>query len=84
MHRSGSRRKSLIGGDDPEGEVGLIFAQMGLSGGVLDRSTFAVVAVVVMVTTFLAPPLLKALAPPVAGASTACEYEGIEDLTTAG
>ncbi len=30
----------------PRGEVGLIFAQMGLSGGVLDRSTFAVVAVV--------------------------------------
>jgi Kef-type K+ transport system membrane component KefB len=55
-------RKAVIGaGMIPRGEVGLIFAQMGLAGGVLDAGLFAAVTVMVMVTTFLAPPLLKAL-----------------------
>jgi Kef-type K+ transport system membrane component KefB len=78
-------RKSLIGaGMIPRGEVGLIFAQMGLNGGVLDRGMFAAVAVVMMVTTFIAPPLLKALAPGVKNHHPTHEPEGIEDLTTAG
>ena len=75
--------KHVIGvGMIPRGEVGLIFAQMGLAGGVLTPALFSAVMVMVMVTTFLAPPLLKLLVP-----STPCrdqppEPEGIDDLVT--
>ena len=55
-------RKSVIGvAMIPRGEVGLIFAQMGLASGVFDAGRFSAVALMVMVTTFLAPPLLKLL-----------------------
>lgn len=54
--------KAVIGvGMIPRGEVGLIFAQMGLERGVLDAGLFSAVTLMVMVTTFLAPPLLKIL-----------------------
>ena len=57
-----SARKSVIGvGIIPRGEVGLIFAQMGLSAGVFDAGIFSAVTLMVMVTTFMAPPLLKHL-----------------------
>jgi Kef-type K+ transport system membrane component KefB len=39
----------------PRGEVGLIFAQMGLASGVLDPTLFSAVALMVLVTTFVAP-----------------------------
>jgi len=78
-------KKSLIGaGMIPRGEVGLIFAAMGKGVGILDEGMFAAVTVVVMVTTFLAPPLLKYLAPPLAGAMPERDHEGIEDLATEG
>ena len=52
--------KPLIGvGMMPRGEVGLIFAQMGLNSGVFDPRLFTAVATVMMLTTFLTPPLLK-------------------------
>lgn len=58
--------KNVIGvGMIPRGEVGLIFAQMGLAAGVFDKGLFSAVTLMVMVTTFLAPPLLKLLFPPV-------------------
>ena len=58
-------RKSLIGaGMIPRGEVGLIFARMGRDGGLLNEGVYAALTVVVLVTTFLAPPLLRYLAPP--------------------
>lgn len=58
-------RKSLIGvGMIPRGEVGLIFAQMGLASGVFGVELFSAVTFMVMVTTFLTPPLLKGIAPP--------------------
>ena len=50
----------LIGiGMLPRGEVGLIFATIGLQGGVLDDSLYAALLLVVLVTTLMAPPLLK-------------------------
>jgi Kef-type K+ transport system membrane component KefB len=56
--------KLLIGvGMVPRGEVGLIFAQLGLSLAVLSDALFSALALVVFVTTFLAPPLLKRLVP---------------------
>lgn len=52
--------KLLIGlGMLPRGEVGLIFATIGLSQGVLDDDLYASLLLVVLVTTLMAPPLLK-------------------------
>lgn len=45
----------------PRGEVGLIFAQMGLATGALDQGLFSAVVMMVMVTTFVAPPWLAYL-----------------------
>lgn len=51
--------KSLIGiSMIPRGEVGLIFAQMGIASGALDSRLFSAITIVVMGTTFLVPPLL--------------------------
>jgi Kef-type K+ transport systems, membrane components len=53
-------KKSVIGvGMIPRGEVGLIFAQMGLTSGVFDSKLFSAMTAMVMLTTFIAPPLLK-------------------------
>ena len=43
----------------PRGEVGLIFASIGKTTGVLDEGMFSAVIVVVMLTTFVTPPALK-------------------------
>lgn len=52
--------KSMIGAAMiPRGEVGLIFAQMGLATGALDTQLFSAVTLMVMVTTFLAPVMLS-------------------------
>ena len=54
--------KTLIGvGMVPRGEVGLIFAQAGLTAGVLNAGTYSALMLMVLVTTFIAPPLLRAL-----------------------
>jgi len=53
-------KRSVIGiGMIPRGEVGLIFAQVGLTSGVFSSRLFSAVTVMVMLTTFIAPPLLK-------------------------
>jgi Kef-type K+ transport system membrane component KefB len=55
-------RKLVIGvGMVPRGEVGLIFAQLGLSAGLLSSGLYSSVALMVMITTFVAPPTLRAL-----------------------
>lgn len=46
----------------PRGEVGLIFAATGKALGVLNDEIFSVIVIVVIVTTFVAPPLIKKLA----------------------
>ena len=57
--------KPLIGvGMIPRGEVGLIFAQMGLTSGIFDAGLFTSVTTVMMLTTFITPPLLKMLSGP--------------------
>jgi Kef-type K+ transport system membrane component KefB len=43
----------------PRGEVGLIFASIGKGIGVVDEGLFSAIVVMVIVTTLLAPPLLK-------------------------
>ena len=64
----------------PRGEVGLIFAQMGLTTGVLTSSSFSAVMMMVLVTTFAAPIALKALLP--AGSGSRDAAIGISDLTS--
>jgi Kef-type K+ transport system membrane component KefB len=50
----------LIGlGMMPRGEVGLVFASIGRSLGVISDDLFSAVVLMVMVTTFITPPLLK-------------------------
>jgi Kef-type K+ transport system membrane component KefB len=43
----------------PRGEVGLIFATIGLRNGVLDDDLYAALVLVVLVTTVITPPLLR-------------------------
>ena len=43
----------------PRGEVGLVFAGIGAASGVLDKPLQAAIIIMVILTTFLAPPLLR-------------------------
>lgn len=43
----------------PRGEVGLIFAHLGLTNGILSSQVYSAILIMVIFTTFLAPPLLK-------------------------
>jgi Na+:H+ antiporter len=73
--------KTVIGvGMIPRGEVGLIFAKEGLSSGVFSEGLFSGVTLMVMVTTLIAPPLLKHLLTARSGRRPAVSGEGIEDL----
>ena len=55
-------RRLVVGvGMVPRGEVGLIFADIGRRSGVLSDEVFGAVLLMIMVTTFVAPPALKAL-----------------------
>lgn len=60
----GANRKDdrlLVGiGMLPRGEVGLVFASIGRTLGVISDDLFSAVVLMVMITTFIAPPLLKA------------------------
>jgi Kef-type K+ transport system membrane component KefB len=76
-------RKLVVGvGMVPRGEVGLIFAQMGLASGVLDVGLFSALTLMVMVTTFVAPPALKSLLGPGGSPSGRVEPGGASQLTT--
>jgi Kef-type K+ transport system membrane component KefB len=61
VYQTGVRRWIVGVGMIPRGEVGLIFAGAGLAAGVIDANLYSVLVVVVMLTTFVAPPWLKAL-----------------------
>jgi Kef-type K+ transport system membrane component KefB len=55
-----ARNRIAVGlGMMPRGEVGLIFAAIGKSLGVITDALFSAVVLMVIVTTLLAPPLLK-------------------------
>lgn len=61
VYRRGVRRWPVAVGMVPRGEVGLIFAGAGLAAGVIAEDLYSALVVVVMLTTFAAPPWLKAL-----------------------
>ena len=52
-------RRAVGVGMAPRGEVGLIFAQIGLTAGVLSAQLFSAILFVVIATTLATPPLLK-------------------------
>ena len=55
-------RRIVVGvGMVPRGEVGLIFADIGRRSGILNEAVFGAVLLMIMVTTFVAPPALKLL-----------------------
>jgi Kef-type K+ transport system membrane component KefB len=56
-------RKLLVGvAMVPRGEVGLIFAQMGLATGAIDNGLFGAIMLMVLATTLVTPPLLGRVA----------------------
>ena len=75
--------KTLIGvGMIPRGEVGLIFAQMGLTAGVLTSGTYSALMLMVLVTTFMAPPLLRHLLSKSGLAEPDQESVAVAEMTT--
>jgi len=57
---AGQVNRSAIGiGMVPRGEVGLVFAGIGSASGVLDKPLEAAIIIMVILTTFLAPPFLR-------------------------
>jgi Kef-type K+ transport system membrane component KefB len=70
--------KLLVGlGMIPRGEVGLIFASIGLANGVLDKDLYGSLLMVVLVTTVITPPLLRLRI----GSTGARRVEAIEGVT---
>ena len=55
----GNNRWAVGIGMLPRGEVGLIFAAIGKSLGAIDAALFSAIVLMVILTTLLAPPLLK-------------------------
>lgn len=61
IYQRGVNRWAVGVGMIPRGEVGLIFASIGLAAGVISAELYAALVAMVMFTTFVAPPWLKAL-----------------------
>ena len=57
--KPGVNRLAIGFGMIPRGEVGLVFAGIGSASGVLSKPLEAAIIVMVILTTFLAPPLLQ-------------------------
>lgn len=56
------------------GEVGLIVAQVGVTQGLLSAEIFSAIVAMVMVTTLITPPMLRALFPSAGKAQTKIEH----------
>jgi Kef-type K+ transport system membrane component KefB len=61
VRQPGLRRLVVGVGMLPRGEVGLVFASIGRSLGVVSTEVFSAIVLMVIVTTFATPPWLKAL-----------------------
>ena len=64
----------------PRGEVGLIFAQMGLASGAIPAEEFGALMLMVVVTTFMTPPALKWIVGDTMRITGAHGDGGIDDL----
>jgi Kef-type K+ transport system membrane component KefB len=77
-------KKLVVGvGMVPRGEVGLIFARIGMDSGVFDAGLYGAVTLMVIVTTLIAPLWLKQLLGPETSPDTSRgRVEEIEELVT--
>ena len=66
----------------PRGEVGLIFAQMGLATAAISPSLFSALTLMVLVTTFLTPPILARVGSKLPQRGTEPDDMGIDDLVS--
>ena len=57
--KPGINRLAIGVGMVPRGEVGLVFAGIGAASGALDKPLQAAIIIMVILTTFIAPPLLR-------------------------
>lgn len=55
----GINRLAIGVGMIPRGEVGLVFAGIGSASGILDKPLEVSIIIMVILTTFLAPPFLR-------------------------
>ena len=75
-------RRIVVGvGMIPRGEVGLIFAQIGLSTKLLSSGLYSAVALMVMITTLVTPPMLRVL---LARGAKEAQPGGVSDLVMDG
>jgi Kef-type K+ transport system membrane component KefB len=82
----GINRLAIGIGMIPRGEVGLVFAGIGTASGVLDKPLEAAIIIMVILTTFLAPPFLRIAfgdAAPEDGTATASESSEEKSLEAA-
>ena len=63
----------------PRGEVGLVFAGVGAASGALSEATEAAIIMMVILTTFVAPPLLRVVFKEPAGEISTLEVEKTTD-----
>ncbi|MFN3926517.1 MAG: cation:proton antiporter [Pseudanabaenaceae cyanobacterium] len=70
---NGLNRLAIGVGMIPRGEVGLVFAGIGTASGILSESLNAAIIMMVIITTFLAPPLLRLVFPKPATAEVVAE-----------
>ena len=61
VRRAGVSKLVVGVGMVPRGEVGLIFAAIGLAAGILSREVYSAILIMVILSTFVVPPVLKIL-----------------------
>ena len=79
----GINRLAVGVGMIPRGEVGLVFAGVGAASGVLTESLDAAIIVMVIFTTFMAPPLLRIVFNQAEDAASAEPGSGLEAVEEA-
>jgi Kef-type K+ transport system membrane component KefB len=72
----GINRLAIGIGMIPRGEVGLVFLGVGSASGALSKPTEAAIVMMVITTTFLAPPLLRVVFGP---SETERALEGVSE-----
>ncbi|MDA1080412.1 MAG: cation:proton antiporter [Gemmatimonadetes bacterium] len=66
----------------PRGEVGLIFAQVGLTTGAIAAGEFGAIMLMVVATTLITPPWLSAITRTKAKSNAPALFDGLSDLVS--
>ncbi|MCA1993525.1 MAG: cation:proton antiporter [Coleofasciculus sp. S288] len=78
----GINRLAIGVGMIPRGEVGLVFASVGSASGALSPATEAAIIMMVILTTFLAPPLLRVVFQESEAVSTESNIAALDGAST--